>query len=100
MANIGSKINGHKKKERKLKPKLTEPHKLCNCFVKEDCPVNRLCLTSSILYQATIKCSDSKYKQKRYKGICETTFKKCYANHKKSFNLIKSKNDTTLFMEY
>ena len=28
------------------------------------------------------------------------TFKKCYANHKKSFNLIKSKNDTTLSIEY
>ena len=38
--------------------------------------------------------------KKRYKGICETTFKKRYANHKKSFNLIKSKNDTTLSIEY
>ena len=28
------------------------------------------------------------------------TFKKCYANHKKSFNSIKSKNDTTLSTEY
>ena len=28
------------------------------------------------------------------------TFKKRYANHKKSFNLIKSKNDTTLSIEY
>ena len=62
--------------------------------------MNGLCLTSSILYQATIKCSDNKYKQKRYKGICETTFKKRYTNHKKSFNLIKSKNDTTLSIEY
>ena len=62
--------------------------------------MNGLCLTSSILYQATITCSDGKYKQKRYKGICETTFKKRYANHKRSFNLIKSKNDTTLSIEY
>ena len=63
--------------------------------------MNGLCLTSSILYQTTIKCSDSKYKQKtRDKGICETTFKKRYANHKKSFNLINSKNDTTLSVEY
>ena len=62
--------------------------------------MNGLCLTSSILYQTTIKCSNSKYKQKRYKGICETTFKKRYANHKKSFNLINSKNDTTLSVEY
>ena len=38
--------------------------------------------------------------QKRYKGICDTTFKKRYANHKKPLNLIKSKNDTTLHIEY
>ena len=62
--------------------------------------MNGLCLTLSILYQATIKCSDSKYKQKRYKGICETTFKKHYANHKKLFNLIKSKDNTSLSVEY
>ena len=62
--------------------------------------MNGLFLTSSILYQATIKCSDNKYKQKRYKGTCETTFKKRYANHKKSFNLIDSKYDTTLSIEY
>ena len=54
----------------------------------------------SNLYQATIKYSNSKYKQKRYKGICETTVKKPYANHKKSINLIKSKNGTTLSIEY
>ena len=62
--------------------------------------MNGPCLMPSILYQVTTKCSDSKYKQKRYKRICETTFKKHYANHKKSFNLIKSKNDTTLSIEY
>ena len=44
-------------------------------------------LTSSILYQATIKCNDIKYKQKD-------------ANRKKSINLIKSKNGTTLSIEY
>ena len=74
-----------------LQPKPCEPQKLCKCFVREDYSMNGLCLTSSILYQTPIKCSDSKYKQKRYKGICETTFKKRYANHKNSFNLIKSK---------
>ena len=62
--------------------------------------MNGLCLTSSILYQATIKRSHNKYKQKRQKGIFETILKKRYANQKKSFNLIKSKNDTTLFVEY
>ena len=81
MSNIRSKINVHNKKI--LQPKPAELQKLCNCLVKEDCPLYGLCLTSSILYQATIKCSDSKYKQKRYKGICQTKFKKRYANHKK-----------------
>ena len=89
MPNIRSKMNDHNKKI--LQPKPTEPQKLCNCLVKEDCPLNGLCLTSSVLYQTTIKCSDSKYKQKRCKGICERTFKKRYAIHEKSFNLINLK---------
>ena len=79
-----TKINGHAKKI--LQPKPEQPQKLCNCRVKGDCPLNGLCLTASISYQATIKCSDSKHKQKRYKEIVETTFKKRYANHKKLFN--------------
>ena len=88
MPNIRSKINGDNKKI--LQPKLAEPQKLCNCFVKEDSPLDGLCLKPSILYQATtIKCSDSK--QKRYKGICETTFKKRYAKYKKSVNLLTLK---------
>ena len=42
--------------------------------------MNGLRLTSSILYQATIKCSDSEYKQKRLQrnlqiGIQETLYK-------------------------
>ena len=98
MPNIRSKTYGHNKKI--VQPKSTEPQKLCNCLVKEDCPMYGICLTSSILYQATINCSDSKYKQKRYKRICETTFKKRYANQRKSFNLSKSENDSTLSIEY
>ena len=43
MPNIRSKINSHNKKI--LQPKPPEPHKLCNCLVKEDCPLNGLCLT-------------------------------------------------------
>ena len=68
MSNIRSRINDHNKKKI-LQPKSAEPQKLCNCLVKEDCPLNGLCLTSSILYQATINCSESKYIQERYKGI-------------------------------
>ena len=55
MPNIRSKI---------LQPKPAELQKLCKCLLKEDCPLNGLCLKSSVLYQATVKCSDSKHKQK------------------------------------
>ena len=49
---------------------------------------------------ARISCHDETHKPKLYKGICETTFKKRYANHKKSFNVEKNKNDTKLSTEY
>ena len=49
-----------------VQPKPTASQKLCNCPAK-DCPINGLRLTSSILYQATIKCNDSKYKKKHTK---------------------------------
>ena len=62
--------------------------------------MNRLYLMSSILRQTTTKCNDNKYKQKTYKVIRETNFKKHYANDKKLFNLIKSKNDTKVSTEY
>ena len=58
------------------------------------------CLTENILYYARISCDDETYKPKLYKGICETTFKKRYANHKKSSNLEKNKNDAKLSTEY
>ena len=49
-----------------VQPKPTASQNLYNCPVK-DCPINGLRLTSGILYQATIKCNDSKYKKKHTK---------------------------------
>ena len=58
MPNIRSKIKGHKKQI--LQPKPTEPKQLCNCLVKEDCPMNGLSLTSSILENPAIVNTDKK----------------------------------------
>ena len=58
------------------------------------------CLTKNVLYYARISCDDNTYKPKLYKGICEITFKKRHANHKKSFNVEKNKNNTKLITEY
>ena len=52
------------------------------------------------LYYSRISCDDETYEPKLYKGICETTFKKRYTNHKKSFNVVKNKNETKLSTEY
>ena len=58
------------------------------------------CLTEKILYYARISCDDETYKPKLYKGICKTTFKKCYANHKKSFNVERNKKGTKFSTKY
>ena len=74
--------------------------KLCNCLKKENYPMRGACVTENVLYYVRISCDDETYKPKLYKGICETTFKKCYANHKISFNAEKNKNGTKLSTEY
>ena len=61
--------------ERKLPNERSLPHG--KCFI--------------LLYHARISCDDETYKPKLCKGICETAFKKRYANHK---NVEKNKNDT------
>ena len=80
----------------------TSPSKtrLCNCLKKENCPMRGACLTENVLYYARISYDDKTYKSNLYKGICETTFKNRCANHKKSFNAEKNKNDTKLSTEY
>ena len=98
MPNLKSKINSHNKKI--LENSTQSLSKKCNCIVKENCPLKGECLTNNVLYHATITCDDQNYTPKLYKGICETTFKKRYANHKKSFNIERYKNDTKLSIEY
>ena len=98
MPNLKAKIDGHNKKilENTPPPKS----KLCNCLKKENCPIRGTCLTENVLYYTRICCDDETYKLKLYKRICETTFKKRYANQKKSFDAEKNKNDTKLSPEY
>ena len=67
MSNLKAKTDGHNKKiiENTPPPKT----KLCNCLNKEVCPMK--------IFYTRIICDDETYKPKLYKGICETTFKKC-----------------------
>ena len=98
MLNLKSNNDGHNKKalENTPPPKTN----LCNCLKKENYPMRGACLTENILYYARISCDDEMYKLKLYNRICETTFKKRYANYKISLNAEKNKNDTKLSTAY
>ena len=46
----------------------------CNCRIKEACPVNQKCQTSSLIYQATVTRHDNN-KEESYIGLTDNTFK-------------------------
>ena len=98
MPNLKAKIDGHNKKILETTP--PPKTKLYNCLKKENCPMRVTCLSENILYYTRISCDDKTFKPKLYRETCETTFNKRYANHEKSFNVEKNKNDTKLSTEY
>ena len=99
MPNIKSKINQHNKK---IIPnsETNQNIRTSNCINKQQCPLNQQCLSKNIIYQATITSNIQKYSEKHYIGLCHTTFKMRYANHKKSFSHVKYKSNTELSNEY
>ena len=97
MENIKSVINNH---NIKVLNNTTEIEESCNCRNKNNCPVDRKCLTPNIIYEAQIILNQLNYKQRIYIGIAETNFKQRFSNHTKSFNLEHHENDTELSKEY
>jgi hypothetical protein len=91
MPNLKNTIDATNKE--KLKQKNSNNEKKCNCHHKEECPLENQCLSSNIVYQATVKSKD---KEETYIGITENTFKTRYGNHKQSFKAEKYKNQTEL----
>ena len=66
----------------------------CSCRVKETCPVDKKCQTSSLIYQATV-IHDSN-KGETYVGLTDNTFKSQYHGHTNSFRNKKYRNATAL----
>ena len=54
---------------------------------------------TNIVYKVKVTSSNQNYQEKVYFGSCETTFKKRFSNHKKSFNLNEYKNQKELSNE-
>ena len=92
MSNIKSIISN---RNRHLLGKKNEPEReeTCNCHVKTKCPLDSKCLSTSIVYKAEISTSDGE-ETKEYIGMTAGTFKKRYANHKKSLNVPRFSAET------
>ena len=65
----------------------------CNCRAKNECPLNGECLTSSIVYKATVSKASGDVS---YLGVSETPFKERFYNHNKSFKNRQYEKDTEL----
>ena len=98
LPNIKSIINAHNRKI--LYPSTSIGRIICNCINISQCLLQQRCLSNNILYQANITALGENSETKVYYGICETTFKLRYANHKKSFSHRNRKSDTELSNEF
>ena len=96
MQSIRYVINNH---NMKVLNNTAETEESCNCRNKNNCPLDRKCLTPIIIYEAQITSNQLNYKQKIYIGTAETDFKHRFNNHTKSFNLEHYENDTELSKE-
>ena len=74
MSNVHCILSGHNKtilnKQNKIettKNQTIEKSSECNCRKKDSCPLPRKCLTSSIVYQATVTRNGTK-EEKTYVG--------------------------------
>ena len=66
---------------------------LCNCRVKADCPLNGICQSKGVIYQAKVLAQGT---TESYVGLTEGEFKTRYRNHLTSFNNASKKNSTEL----
>lgn len=68
-------VNTHNKSALKSRtPTGNTNHRTCNCRNKQEHPLNKQCLTKSIIYQAAVKRAENDHTE-TYIGLCETTFK-------------------------
>ena len=92
--NMNSIIKAHNMKVlKKNETNHTKPDKSCNCRDKLTCPVDNKCLTSNVVYKATVNYEDT---EQSYIGMTECSFKTRYTQHKSSIKHSKHRNQTEL----
>ena len=90
MANI---IKSHNQKILNENNGVSNERK-CNCRNKDLCPLDGACLTSNVIYEATVTTTTGD--TKTYIGMTEHEFKTRYNNHKLSFRDQKHSHSTVL----
>ena len=90
MPNMGSIINNHNKK---ILSTTTHRKTDCNCRKKDQCPLDKNRLITSVIYKANATKDNT---GKNYIGVTEGTFKQRYTQHKLSFRNWKYANRTEL----
>ena len=94
MPNMKQIISNHNKTILNKDNNTESKKNNCNCRIKEACPVNQKCQTSSLIYQATVTRHDNK--EESYIGLTDNTFKTRYNGHTSSFRNEQYRNATTL----
>ena len=82
-----------------LVPKESTKQRTCSCLNNVHCPLEEKSLTTNIVYKAKVTSSNQNNQENVYFSSRETTSKKRFSNHKKSFNLNEYKNETELSNE-
>lgn len=96
MPNIQRIITTHNKSAlSKLEPKLVDNQDNCNCRSNRKCPLDGKCLTTSVIYQATVTRHDN-MNLDTYIGLTCNSFKSRYSGHSSSFKNKEKRNATTL----
>ena len=72
---------------------FVENQRQCNCRKPESCPLENKCLSSCLVYKATVSTN---VHEKYYYGIVEGQFKERWSNHRKSFKHPRYEHDTAL----
>jgi hypothetical protein len=93
MANVKNRIMAHNKKILNELETNPEEKRLCNCRIKNNCPVNGQCLLNNVVYKATVV---TKSETKSYIGSAGNSFKERFTGHKQSFKSEAKRNTTAL----
>ena len=95
MLNFASIINSHIKKI--LNDNITKPTSvLWNCIAKVSCPLDRICLISSLVYICKAAATKITNDYAQFIGLTENSFKDTLYKHNDSFQYESKKNATEL----